>query len=269
MLGTLKKLVGDKMIMPFLVELEKDNLKMTKINEFCEKAVITVKVAAPKKEKPPPQKVVKPKAADKAPARAPAKKLASKPAIVKSASNDSLDVDDSEESPEPVQDTATRVDITTQITDDMLTELSNSNWKERNEALIKIGNVINGVKAIKPNIGDLQQALVQRLDDSNAKIVQTTLNICEQLAVAMGSGCKQSLKVWFPGFLKALGDSKAFMRSAALNCINTFGKQAGYKEFFEAENIADALKAGTPTLKIELWNWLAEQLPNCKYFCII
>lgn len=46
------KLVGEKAIGSFLVELEKDNLKMTKIKECCEKAVITVKVPTVKKERP-------------------------------------------------------------------------------------------------------------------------------------------------------------------------------------------------------------------------
>lgn len=46
------KLVGEKAIGSFLVELEKDNLKMTKIRECCEKAVITVKVTGVKKERP-------------------------------------------------------------------------------------------------------------------------------------------------------------------------------------------------------------------------
>lgn len=46
------KLVGEKAIGPFLVELEKDNLKMSKIKECCEKAVITVKVTGVKKERP-------------------------------------------------------------------------------------------------------------------------------------------------------------------------------------------------------------------------
>lgn len=52
-IGTLMKLVGEKAIGSFLVELEKDNLKMTKIRECCEKAVIMVKVPAVKKERPP------------------------------------------------------------------------------------------------------------------------------------------------------------------------------------------------------------------------
>lgn len=57
------KLVGEKAIGPFLVELEKDNLKMSKIKENCEKAVITVKVPGTKKERPTtaPAKVAEPR----------------------------------------------------------------------------------------------------------------------------------------------------------------------------------------------------------------
>lgn len=51
-IGTLMKLVGEKAIGSFLIELEKDNLKMTKIKECCEKAVITVKAPGVKKERP-------------------------------------------------------------------------------------------------------------------------------------------------------------------------------------------------------------------------
>lgn len=46
------KLVGEKAIGSFLVELEKDNLKMTKIKECCEKAVITVKAPGVRKDRP-------------------------------------------------------------------------------------------------------------------------------------------------------------------------------------------------------------------------
>lgn len=54
------------------------------------------------------------------------------------------------------------------------------------------------------------------------------------------------------------------MRAAALNTINTFAEQSGYKEFFENEMIGDALKSGSPALRIELWNWLAENVPKSK-----
>lgn len=72
------KLVGEKAIGPFLVELEKDNLKMSKIKECCEKAVITVKVAGVKSERPTtaPAKIGEPKSI-----------AAGKPATKKTAGN--------------------------------------------------------------------------------------------------------------------------------------------------------------------------------------
>uniref|UniRef100_A0A1I8P7A2 TOG domain-containing protein n=1 Tax=Stomoxys calcitrans TaxID=35570 RepID=A0A1I8P7A2_STOCA len=155
-----------------------------------------------------------------------------------------------------------RVDISTQITEALLKEMSDKDWKTRNEGLNRLQTIISEARLIKPTIGDLAPALALRLLDSNAKIAQTALAICEQLANAMGSGCKNHVRVLFPGFLHALGDSKSFVRAAALNCINCFGEKGGYKEFFENEMIADALKSGSPVLKSDLWAWLAERLPQ-------
>ncbi|KAM8705778.1 hypothetical protein ACLKA7_010128 [Drosophila subpalustris] len=165
--------------------------------------------------------------------------------------------------PEPVNlaDLLPRVDISSQITEALLKEMSDKDWKTRNEGLTKLQAIITDAKLIKPTIGDLAPALAHRLVDSNAKIAQTALSICEQLSTAMGAGCRNHVRVLFPGFLHALGDNKSFVRAAALNCINSFGEQGGYKEFFESEMIADALKSGSPALKVELWSWLAEKLP--------
>lgn len=155
-----------------------------------------------------------------------------------------------------------RVDISSQITEALLAELSDKDWKTRNEGLTKLQDILNEAKLIKPTLGDLPPALVHRLHDSNAKIAQTTVTICQQLAEAMGPNCKQHIRVLFPGFLHGLGDGKSFLRSACIQCINTWGDQCGFKEFFEGEMIADSLKAGSPPFRIELWAWLAEQLPK-------
>lgn len=140
--------------------------------------------------------------------------------------------------------------------------MADKNWKTRNEGLTKLQNIVNEAKLIKSSIGDLPLALSHRLVDSNAKIAQTALAICEQLAEAMGPSCKQHVRVLFPGFLHGLGDGKSFIRTASITCMNTWGDQCGYKEFFEGEMIADALKSGSPTLRVELWGWLSEKLPN-------
>ncbi|KRG01671.1 protein mini spindles isoform X3 [Drosophila mojavensis] len=166
-------------------------------------------------------------------------------------------------SPEPMNlaDLLPRVDISSQITESLLKEMSDKDWKTRNEGLTKLQVIISEAKLIKPTIGDLAPALAHRLLDSNAKIAQTALSICEQLSTAMGAGCRSHVRVLFPGFLHALGDNKSFVRAAGLNCMNSFGEQGGYKEFFENEMIADALKSGSPLLKAELWAWLAEKMP--------
>ncbi|KAH8294844.1 hypothetical protein KR018_003531 [Drosophila ironensis] len=167
-----------------------------------------------------------------------------------------------DEEPVNVADLLPRVDIAPQITEALLKEMSDKDWKTRNEGLTKLQLIISEARLIKPSIGDLAPALAHRLVDSNAKIAQTALAICEQLATAMGTGCSKYVRTLFPGFLHALGDNKVFVRAAALNCINCFGEKGGYKEFFEAEMIADALKGGSPALKSELWAWLADKLPG-------
>lgn len=122
--------------------------------------------------------------------------------------------------------------------------------------------IISEAKRIQPTLGELPQALALRLVDSNAKIAQTALAISQQLAEAMGPACSKHVRILFPGFLSCLGDSKPFVRAASMTCINVWGDQAGYKDFFDGEMIVEALKSGTPALKTELWNWLAEKLPK-------
>lgn len=161
-----------------------------------------------------------------------------------------------------LSDLLPRVDISSQITEALLAEITDKNWKTRNEGLTKLQGILNEVKLIKPSIGDLPQALGHRLVDSNAKIAQTAMAICQQLAESMGPACKQHVRVLFPGFLNGLGDNKAVMRAAAITCMNTWGDQCGYKEFFDGEMIAEALKSGSPALRTELWGWLSEKLPT-------
>ena len=174
--------------------------------------------------------------------------------------------DDAEsESPLPpmnISDLLPRVDISPMITEALIIEISDKNWKTRNEGLIKFQSILNEHKLLKSNLGELPPILAQRLVDSNAKIAQTAVEICQQLATAMGPACKQHVRVLFPGVLRGLGDNKAYLRAACITCINTWGDQCGYKEFFDGEMFADALKNGTPALKTEVWGWMADKLPN-------
>lgn len=168
-----------------------------------------------------------------------------------------------ESTPVPnIQDMFPRVDISVHITDALVSELGDKNWKVRAEAVQKLQNIVTEVKFITNNLGEAPPVLAQRLVDSNSKIAAAALALCQSLGTAMGPSCKQHVRAFFPGFLQGMGDSKTWIRSAAVSCINTWGDLCGYKEFFDGEMIADALKSGSPTLRSELWAWLAEKLPN-------
>ncbi|KAL0278569.1 UNVERIFIED_CONTAM: hypothetical protein PYX00_000354 [Menopon gallinae] len=184
-------------------------------------------------------------------------------------SDDSINSEDSGSSvddkpEEKVTETVSRIDISTKITDQLISELGDKNWKTRNEALMALSSIVNDAKSIKSNLGELPTVLCQRVVDSNGKLALLALDICRVIATAMGPQCKIHMKTFFRGFLTALGDSKQWVRSAALACINTWGAEGGYKEYFEGEVIPDALKTGSPTLRTEIWTWLADLLPNAK-----
>lgn len=68
-----------------------------------------------------------------------------------------------------------RIDINAQITEALLAELADKNWKVRNEALQKVNTLLSETRFIKSTIGDLPQGLALRLVDSNSKIAQAAL----------------------------------------------------------------------------------------------
>ena len=238
LLGTLYLYMGKPLLMFF--ENEKPALKQ-QIEQECDKH---------NGESPP------------TPTRGPKVKSGSVKGKLDDADDDGGEDDPMCDSQPDMNDLLPRVDISNQITEALLLELADKNWQVRNEGLQKIHAIITEARLIKSTIGELPRGLAPRLVDSNTRIAQTTLGICETLATAMGPPIKQHIRALFPGFVQCLGDSKTWIRSAAISCINTWGDACGYKEFFDAEMIGDALKSGSPTLRIELWNWLSQKLPS-------
>lgn len=156
------------------------------------------------------------------------------------------------------------VDINSQITESLLTELRDKNWKVRIEALQKLENILKENKHISSNLGELPEVLAQRLLDSNSNIAKTAIAFCQVLGVAMASQCKIHIPTVFPSLLQCLGDNKQWIRSAAIACINAWGENCGFKEFFKNEMVADALKSDSPNLRAELWSWLSTKLPDLQ-----
>ncbi|XP_029345564.1 protein mini spindles isoform X2 [Acyrthosiphon pisum] len=160
-----------------------------------------------------------------------------------------------------VRDIVPRVDITPQITDALINEFSDRDWKVRSNALTKLKKIITEAKFITNKLGEVREALQDRISDSNARLGSNAINLVELITIAMGSSFKVYIKGYLPGILNALGDSKTFKCQSARQCMNTFGDICGYREFFGGDILLDALKNNSVTLRSELWTWLAEKLP--------
>jgi len=64
------------------------------------------------------------------------------------------------------------------MTDELMAELTDKNWKVRKEGLDKVVAIVNEVKFITSNIGPLPEALKPRLTDSN-KILVYDVFLCK------------------------------------------------------------------------------------------
>ncbi|KAK7117441.1 hypothetical protein R3I94_022874 [Phoxinus phoxinus] len=166
--------------------------------------------------------------------------------------------------PGDIMDLLPRTDISDKITYDMVTKISDKNWKVRKEGLDEVVAIISEAKFIQPSIGELPMALKGRLNDSNKLLVQQTLNILQQIATAMGPSLKQHVRNLGIPVITVLGDSKANVRAAAMTTLNAWVEQTGMKEWLEGEDLSEELKKENPFLRQELLGWLAEKLPTLR-----
>uniref|UniRef100_A0A8C8ZI06 Cytoskeleton-associated protein 5 n=1 Tax=Prolemur simus TaxID=1328070 RepID=A0A8C8ZI06_PROSS len=181
-----------------------------------------------------------------------------------SGTDEGEDGDEPDDGGNDVVDLLPRTEISDKITSELVSKIGDKNWKIRKEGLDEVAGIINEAKFIQPNIGELPTALKGRLNDSNKILVQQTLNILQQLAIAMGPNIKQHVKNLGIPIITVLGDSKNNVRAAALATVNAWAEQTGMKEWLEGEDLSEELKKENPFLRQELLGWLAEKLPTLR-----
>ncbi|GIY80106.1 hypothetical protein CDAR_186242 [Caerostris darwini] len=155
-----------------------------------------------------------------------------------------------------------QVDISSQITSQLLSDLSDKDWHLRSDALQKISSIISDAKFVAPNLGELPIALKPRLADTNKKLALQALTICQMLGTSLGSQCSKQIRNFAPGILSCLGDNKANVRTAAVQCLNSWMDNCPLANLFEGEVIYDVMRTDNPFLRIELFAWLTEKLPT-------
>ncbi|CDW53229.1 Cytoskeleton-associated protein 5 isoform a [Trichuris trichiura] len=180
------------------------------------------------------------------------------------ATSGSADLQNDEEEAQPVIDDMAKQDITDLITDDLVAELEDKNWKVRLAALDKVQAIIVDSKCISSRLGPLPSILKQRLGDSNKSIAQSALNVCQAIAVHGGPSIKEHVRIIGSAILGILSDSKPATRQNALRVLNTWVENAGFKEFLTSEIIPNALKSDSPVLRTEVLSWLSSNIETTR-----
>ncbi|VDP88340.1 unnamed protein product [Echinostoma caproni] len=154
-----------------------------------------------------------------------------------------------------------RVDIRDQITPDMLTLLSSKAWKERQEGLTGIQNVLSAAKHIEGGNGGLQEpltAVAKVCGDVNKNLCKIALQLLTDFAKALPKAdAAKYVRFVEPPMLLCLGDSKPQIREAANSALTAWQSRVPFATMIEPEVIGDALKVENAFLRTEFLRWLS------------
>lgn len=104
------------------------------------------------------------------------------------AAGDDVEEDDPAEAQRKQEALLPRTDISDQLNEALMEQMSDKNWKERQAGLEKLEQILRDNKFVEANLpGDFLAHLAKRLTDTNKILATTTLKITEKLALALGS----------------------------------------------------------------------------------
>ncbi|CAL8107217.1 unnamed protein product [Calicophoron daubneyi] len=157
-----------------------------------------------------------------------------------------------------------RVDISGKLTPELLTLLSSKAWKERQEALNSIQQIIESAKYIEGSNGALQgplTALAKACGDVNKNLGKAALNIMALFGKALPKADATGyLRCVEPAILQSFTDSKPQFREAALSALTAWQSRVPFIAMTENDMLADALKTENAFLRADLLKWLAGAL---------
>lgn len=267
-LGTLLKLLGEKAVGPYLVDV--DALKMAKIKECSEKAEIFVKTAAIKKERPTtapvkttttarragssdPKPVTRPasgttvkKSASGAPKRA-----ISNSGVQKSASTTKAALPTEREmTPEEIDEKAPEL-----LSSEILSGLIDSNWKNRLSSAETFLGSIDGIESKVGNAQVLARVLCKKpgLKETNFQVLKLKLDSLAAITEKHGM-TTTTAELFLTEIVTLLGDAK---NSSGANQVLTSIAEAIQLEYVVSKVISLAFEQKSPKVQAEALNWVS------------
>ena len=156
-----------------------------------------------------------------------------------------------------------RADMAALVTDDIIAELGDANWKIRKEALDKVGGILQSANnRIKPTLGDLPTALKERLNDSNKNLVIQTLDLFGGLAAATGKQFDRTARFIAPSICSCLTDNKPHVRASATAALEKICAATSFEVVEPA--CETGLAVDNPSLRKDLLTWISFKLHDLR-----
>ncbi|XP_043214122.1 cytoskeleton-associated protein 5-A-like isoform X2 [Amphibalanus amphitrite] len=269
-LGTAWKVVGEKSVAAFMGE--QDPLKVAKVKEYSEKAELKVRqgsakaakpAAAPAADKP---KVVKsggaaaaaakkPAAGKPAAKKAPAKKAATKSAGGASSSAAAAaarpEVTEPELSPEEADQLVAEL-----ISEDIIKQLADSNWKTRLEATQTLQQTVSGRSDLPTQAILVALSRKPGLKDNNFQVLKLKFDVVQQLAENTKFS-RRSADLCLSDLVDKLGDLKTGSGAAA--ALSSMAEALSL-ETISSEVLQLAFAHKSPKVQEGALSWLSKSI---------
>ena len=126
-------------------------------------------------------------------------------------------------------------DLSSKITDALLRDTADGNWKRRSAALDKLKSILDSAPSTIEVFGldALFSALRARFTDSNANLASQALQLAGQFALKCGKNVEKVGRLVLSDCAKHVGDPKRFVREAAFSLISDWGVAVGEAEVLQ------------------------------------
>lgn len=267
-LGTLMKLVGEKTISPCFADV--DALKMNKIKECCEKAVITVKIVAPKKERPTtaPSSAAPTRggSTQAKPVARPATAGGKKPGVVKKAggvakSTSSAKIATSQKTL-PSEKDLSQEEIDEKVLEllpgDVITGLADANWKGRLAAVESMATFVPDLDNKNNSCQILVRSLAKKpgLKDTNFQVLKIKFDILKTIIEQMTITVTTADYI-MPDVISALADPKN--SSGAKDSLTAIAESISL-EYVVSKVFAIIFEQKSPKLQQEGLLWVSNAI---------
>ncbi|GMF13203.1 unnamed protein product [Phytophthora lilii] len=166
-----------------------------------------------------------------------------------------------------------RVDISSQITKELLEDMKNETdkvaWKKRAEAMDTVQAICEGagcaIEFTRP-VQDVLRSLKARLNDSNANLKVKAANVIGVVATSVGPDIGKMSKILGASLIAGVADNKKTMQAAAIQALHKWVCHNNETSTSCMESLLSPLSEGLLNTvgRAELLGWAAEHLKNCE-----